>query len=595
MAHVSLSARAAGRRQLWTRILMVAPLTLLLVTLFVYPVGQLLLLSFQSREGFTLAHYQRLFVSSVYVDVLLITLRISFFTALLAVIAGYPIAYLISIVGKERRATLLFWVLLAFWTSFLVRAFAWVVLLGRNGVINQLLMALGITDAPASLLYNFGSVLVGMVHALMPLAVLTMLAVMDNIDRNLTRAASTLGAPPGSAFWKVYFPLSLPGVSAGAIMVFVTAIGFFIFPALLGGRRETVITQLIIDQVLQTLNWGFAGAISVLLLLVVFTVFAVYDRLLGLSNVTGASAGSLSAAPSPRKRGWSHRLGDGILTFLGVVTDRIIALVPRRRRRRGTMEHPPRVLQVCVWTILFLMSVPAFLMIPLSFGTGGLNWPPQGFTLQWYEQVFNSPIWTQALTRSLVVGLGTAVLAMLVGTPVAFLLVRGSMRGKGLLLAFVLSPIVVPNMIIAVGLFYLYARLGLVGTSIGLILGHTVIAIPYVVITLMSVLRNYDIRLDIAAQSLGANRFATLRHITFPILSVGLLSSFLFAFAISFDELTIALFSSGGLTATLPKQFWDEVTLQVSPVIAAVSTCLFLFIGTLIVIAEFLRRRSAIR
>ena len=113
--------------------------------------------------------------------------------------------------------------------------------------------------------------------------------------------------------------------------------------------------------------------------------------------------------------------------------------------------------------------------------------------------------------------------------------------------------------------------------------------------TMMAVLRNYDVNLDLAAQSLGARPFATLRHVTFPILGAGMLSSFLFAFATSFDELTIALFASGGLNATLPKQFWDEVTLQVSPVIAAVSTCLFLFIAALILIAERLRRRASAR
>jgi len=113
------------------------------------------------------------------------------------------------------------------------------------------------------------------------------------------------------------------------------------------------------------------------------------------------------------------------------------------------------------------------------------------------------------------------------------------------------------------------------------------------VMTMMAVLRNYDTRLDLAAQSLGATPWQTLRHVTFPILGAGLLSSFLFAFATSFDELTIALFASGGLTSTLPKQFWDEVTLQISPVIAAVSTCLFVFLAVLISVAEWLRRRSA--
>jgi putative spermidine/putrescine transport system permease protein len=316
MVTAAPAARAAARKTLWTQLLMGAPLVLLLVTLLVYPVGELLLLSVHGENGFTLAPYRQLFASSVYVDVLLITLKISLFTTLLSVIAGYPVAYLISMMGRERKTVLLTWVLLSFWTSFLVRAFAWVVLLGRNGMVNKLLISLGILDAPASLLYNFGAVLVGMVHALLPLAVLTMLSVMENIDGALPRAAATLGARPGTAFWKIYFPLSLPGVTAAAIMVFVTAIGFFIVPALLGGRRETMITQLIIDQVQQTLNWGFAGAISVLLLLVVLAVFWLYDAVLGLSSMTGASDPRRAAA----SRSFAHRIGDAVLTLLGALT-----------------------------------------------------------------------------------------------------------------------------------------------------------------------------------------------------------------------------------------------------------------------------------
>lgn len=569
-----------------------APLVLLLVLFLVYPVGQLLLLSIYNDGGFTLAPYRQLFASSVYIDVLLITLKISLVTTLVCVVTGYPIAYLISVVDKERKARLLFWVLLSFWTSFLVRAFAWIVLLGRNGVINKLLISLGIISSPASLLYNFGSVLVGMVNALLPLAVLTMLSVMENIDRTLPRAAATLGARPGMAFWKIYFPLSLPGVAAAGIMVFVTAIGFFIVPALLGGRRETMITQLIIDQVQQTMNWGFAGAISVLLLCVVLIVFAAYDRLLGLSTMTGASA-PRNAALSPLS-GPIRKAGDALLTLLGAISDRIILLVPSRRRGRNP-NQAGLGLQAFVWTMLLIVSAPTLLMIPLSFGSGGLNWPPQGFTLHWYETVLNSPVWTQALLRSLMVGVGTGLLAMLIGTPAAFLLVRSDISGKAAWLAFILSPIVVPRMIIAVGLFYVFARMGLVGSAVGLILGHTVVAVPYVVMTMMAVLRNYDMRLDHAAQSLGARPIATLRYVTFPILAAGMMSSFLFAFATSFDELTIALFATGGLNATLPKQFWDEVTLQVSPAIAAVSTCLFVFMGLLIFVAERLRRRAAAR
>ncbi|MCO5397773.1 ABC transporter permease subunit [Ralstonia soli] len=567
---------------------MAAPVVILLVVLLVYPVGQLLSLSIRNDSGFTLAEYRRLFASPVYVDVLLVTLKVSVLTTLFAVVIAYPVALLISTLTRGRKNRLLYWVLLSFWTSFLVRTFAWVVLLGRNGVINWALMRLGIIDEPLSLLYNLPAVLVGMVHALMPLAILTMLSVMENIDRRLPSAASTLGARPGTVFWRVYFPLSLPGVASAALMVFVTAIGFFITPTLLGGRHETMITQLIIDQVLQALNWGFAGAISVLLLVVVLLVFVVYDRMVGLSTMAGGSTGG-NAGRSDRR--WSRKIGDLTLTCLGNATDLLLRALPKSRKRAA--EGSSLSLRVVVTLVLVFLSAPAFLMIPLSFDSAsGLAWPPHGVSLQWYQQVIDSPLWMQAITRSMVVGIGTGVLSMAIGTPVAFLLVRGGLRWNAAMLAFVLAPIVVPRMILAVGVFYFFAKIGLVGSSLGLTLGHTVVAVPYVVITMMAVLRNYDVRLDLAAQSMGARQFTTLRRVTFPILSAGLLSSFLFAFATSFDELTIALFSSGGLSTTLPKQFWDETTMQISPVIAAVSTGLFVFISILISVADRLRRRS---
>ncbi|AJC21535.1 ABC transporter permease [Pandoraea pulmonicola] len=585
----SNAAQPAPRRARWRArvrpLLMAAPIVILLAVMLIYPVGQLLLLSIRGEGGFTLAEYQRLFASSVYVEVLLITLKVSLYTTFFAVLTGYPIAYRLSTLTGARKQRLLFWVLLSFWTSFLVRTFAWVVLLGRNGVVNRTLMDLGLIDAPLSLLYSFPAVVLGMVHALMPLAVLTMLSVMENIDRRLPSAASTLGARPGTVFWRVYFPLSLPGVAAGALMVFVTSIGFFITPTLLGGRHETMITQLIIDQVMQALNWGFAGAISVLLLAVVLVVFFIYDRMVGLSTMAGGG----DAKAGKRRGGWTRALGEKVLGALGSATDLLLRALPRGKREQGDGA----VLRVFVFLLVLFLAAPALLMIPISFDSAsGLAWPPKGFSLQWYQQIWDSPLWMQAITRSMLVGIGAGLLSMLIGTPAAFLLVRGGMRGKSAMLAFVLAPIVVPRMILAVGVFYFFARIGLVGSSVGLTIAHTVVAVPYVVITMMAVLRNYDTRLDLAAYSLGARPWATLRRVTFPILGAGLLSSFLFAFATSFDELTIALFTSGGLSTTLPKQFWDEITMQISPVIAAVSTCLFLFIAALIWVAERMRRRS---
>ena len=177
----------------------------------------------------------------------------------------------------------------------------------------------------------------------------------------------------------------------------------------------------------------------------------------------------------------------------------------------------------------------------------------------------SDPIYVGAMIRSFVVALTSAGLAMLLGVPAAFVMARQRMRGKGVVFACILAPVIIPHIIIAVALFYAFAQVGLVGTTVGLVLGHTVISVPFVVVTIMAVLKNYDTRLDQAAWSLGASKLRTLRHVTFPLILPGLIAAFLFAFVISLDELTIALFVSGGQTPTLPKQMWARRHLQAEP------------------------------
>ncbi len=593
LAQPALAARPPRR-------LVAAPLVpalAFLVLVFLYPVAQLLWLSVVDRSGaLTGAHYARLLASPLYAQVLLITFKIAAWTTALCIVGGYPVAYLLVTAPARWRANLTLLVLLPFWTSFLVRTFAWIVLLGRNGAINGLLRAIGLTDAPAALIYNFTGVMIGMTHALMPLAVLTMVAVMEHIDPTLTRAASTLGARGGQAFWRIYFPLSLPGVAAAGLLVFITALGFFITPALLGGRRETMITQIIIEQVQDLLNWAFAGAISLLLLVSAIVVFYLYDRALGMSTLAGAPPAERGAGRNPigRLAGWA---GGGAVALLGGLTDRAAGLGERLWPPRP--DRPPRRwgrgLQWALGlAIVAFLALPAFFIVPVSFTTEAfIEWPPRGFTLKWYAIYLGSTQWTAATLRSLGVGTATAALAMLLGTPAAFVLARQAVRGRTAALAFVLSPLIIPRMIIAVALFYLYARVGLVGSSVGLVLGHTVLAVPYVVVTVMAVLKTYDERLDQAAGSLGASRLRTLRHVTFPLIRAGLVAAFLFAFVTSFDELTIALFVTGGLATTLPKQMWDEALFKVTPTLAAVSTMLLVFVTATVLLAEALRRRAA--
>jgi putative spermidine/putrescine transport system permease protein len=579
----------------WRPYVGVAPLLLFLGLLFIYPIADLLWLSFFDKMGeATTEHYRAVVAVPVWVNVMIITFRIAAWTTMFCVLAGYPVAYLLATAPESTRNRLIIWVMLPFWTSFLVRTFAWIVLLAQKGPVNRLAAALGLTDAPLELIYNFTGTMIGMVHALMPLAVLTMLSVMTNIDPRLRGAAATLGARAGETFWRIYFPLSLPGVAAAALMVFITALGFFITPALLGGRRETMISQVIIIQVQDLLNWGFAGALSVVLLAAALLIFVLYDRLLSLSTLSGeARAGG--GGPTWIGRAGSA-VGNRVVAALGWICDLAERALEAVRPPRGDRARRPLgrgTLWAAVLVIIGFLVLPALIVVPVSFTAGRfVNFPPEGFSLKWYAAYLESDVWMEATVRSFAVAGATGLLAMLLGVPAAFMLVRSRARGKAVLLALILSPLIIPRIVVAVAIFIVYARVGLVGTSLGLVLGHTVLAVPYVVITMMAVLKTYDERLDQAAASLGAPPWRTLTQITFPLLRGGMIASFLFAFITSFDELTISLFVSGGLVSTLPRQMWNDMLLQVNPTLAAVSTTMLVIITAIILGAEYLRRRA---
>jgi putative spermidine/putrescine transport system permease protein len=580
----------------WVRAWPIYPLLFFIAALFVYPVVQILWLSFVDPAGApTLDNFARVATTPVYLRTLLITFQIAGWTTLIAILAGYPVAYLLATSSARTRATLTLLVLMPFWTSFLVRTFAWMILLGRNGAVNRLLMSLGITDAPVSLIFNFTGVMIGMVHAMMPLAVMAMLSVMENIDTNLVKAARTLGARGGQSFWRIYFRLSLPGVAAAGLLVFITALGFFITPALLGGARQTMISQVIISVVQELLNWRFAAALSVVLLAASAIVFFLYDRLLGMSTLSGG-AGRADRGGEGAIARLGAIVGEILIAALGWVSDRFAEVWERIFPVQP--DRPPRAgARILLWATALLviayLCLPSFFVIPVSF-TGGrfIEFPPEGFSLRWYETYLGSPAWVNATIRSLLVAFLTGLLATALGTAAAFVLVRQRLIGRGVIITIVLAPLVLPRIIIAVALFYLYARLGLVGTVTGLVLGHTVLAVPYVVITVMAVLKNYDERLDQAAWSLGASKWSAFWRITLPQIRAGVLAGFLFAFITSFDELTIALFVSGGSTSTLPRQMWNDLLLQVNPTLAAVSTVILVFVTLFILLAELLRRRA---
>jgi len=221
----------------------------------------------------------------VFRDVLGRTLWISGMVTLICLVLGYPVAYVIAAQPPGRAAVLLFLVLLPFWTSLLVRTTAWVVLLQKEGVLNSLFLSLGLVHEPLKMIFNRFAVYVAMVHVLLPFMVLPLYAVMRGIPPSYMRAASSLGARPFTAFWRVYVPQTLPGIGAGCLMVFIQALGYYVTPALVGGADDQMISYFIAFYASRTINWGMAAALSIMLLTATLLLYAVYDRMVGVERM----------------------------------------------------------------------------------------------------------------------------------------------------------------------------------------------------------------------------------------------------------------------------------------------------------------------
>lgn len=280
-----LTPRDAGDspRRLDQAALLVLPAALLMAVCFAWPVLRLLADSvLQPTPG--LGNYQALLTHPVFRRVLVNTVVISASVDACCVLIAYPVAYTMAHAPPRLRRLLIFIVLIPFWSSVLVRSFAWLVLLQHNGLVNDVLIGISLLHAPAQLIYNRIGVLIGMVQILLPFMIFPLFTTMARIDPALNQAASTLGAPPMRSFFRVYLPLTLPGAMTGGVLVFVIALGYYIVPALLGGIGDAMVAQVIEAQVADFGNWGLAGAVSAVLLAGVLLTLALILRGYGLRS-----------------------------------------------------------------------------------------------------------------------------------------------------------------------------------------------------------------------------------------------------------------------------------------------------------------------
>lgn len=273
------------RRFYW---LLVVPAVLMMVGLYLYPLAKVLWISVTDPVP-GLGNYARLFTSESVHNVLIVTLRICVITTIVTLALGYILAYAMVQAKGPWLRWLTFFVLLPLWISVLVRAFSWVTLLRSNGVINQALIAAGVIGEPLSILRNELGVIIGMVHYMVPFAVLPLYSNMRGIDLRLIAAARALGATPWRAFRRVFLPLSMPGVVAASVLVFIFSMGFYVTPALLGGGRVFMIAEYIGVQITQTINWGLGTMLATVLLVCILLLMALLGRLVNMRKLFGAA------------------------------------------------------------------------------------------------------------------------------------------------------------------------------------------------------------------------------------------------------------------------------------------------------------------
>jgi putative spermidine/putrescine transport system permease protein len=529
----------------------------------------------------SLSAFARIWIGGPYLAVLSTTFSVAIWTTLLCVGLGYPLAYWLSRKPPRQQRIAALFVLLPFWTSALIKNFSWLVLLGRNGIMAKTMAAIGMKGGD-HLLFSRTTVVFAMVHTLLPLAVVTMLPVMNQIDRRLVMAASTLGANNARAFWQVFLPLSMRGVAAAGLLVLVASLGFFVTPALVGGAKDTMIGQLIILQINELQNWQLGSALAAILLISTISTCFVYDRIFGLSSV--ANDGDRPARPDSVVR----RAGLAVVRLGGLICEQVEAAW-----RRNISGLPgDALLSVYAGTMIAILLVPIIAFVPMAFtGSTFLSFPPPSLSYRWFAEFAASPLWLGAMIRSFSIGFATAAITSLVAAMAALGVARTRSRLGSVAFLLYLSPMMVPSIVIAIALFYLFARISLVASNIGIIIGHTVIAMPVVFMVMLATFKGHDWKLDAAASTLGAGRLRTFWHVTLPLVASGLAVGFVTGFLQSFEELTVAIFVGGGIKTTLPKQMWDGILLQVSPVIAAASVVVLIVVIAMFAIIEFAQAR----
>jgi putative spermidine/putrescine transport system permease protein len=515
--------------------------------------------NFDLEPVWNLDNYRAVFQQPVYTRVMVRTLEIAALVTIGCVVLAYPFAYFLARHTQRWRGVLIVLVMIPFWTSFLIRTYAWMSILAANGVINSVLRGLGLIDAPVQLLYTMGAVIMAGIYLYLPFAVLSIYTSLEKLGASLEEAAMDLGAGPWMTFRRVTLPLSVAGIQAAVIFVFVPTLGLFVTPALLGGANATMIGNLQVTIFKNSLDFGLGSAVSFVVLAIAMATVALLGRSVDLERVYAGGVGQFARRPAGPARG-AARLLSGYASV--------------------------------VYLFLFL---PVVFLILFSFSSAtGSVFPPPGYTLRWYGEALDDPWLMSSVQNSLLIAVLAAVISVVLAAPGAYAIVRYRFPGRGLLRQALIVPLIVPSIMLGFGLLLLFNALKVELSFATVLVGHVTYVLPYAFFVIAAQQYGFDRSLEEAAMDLGADRLTTFRYVTLPLMVPGLVAAGLFAFTLSLDEFIIT-FLLTATTQTLPLYVWGMLRTIMSPTVNAVATLIvlasFTSIAGFLVIQTLLRRR----
>ena len=561
-------ARALFLKHEWLRgYSLASPTLLVMVCLLALPIFTLVVYSFWSQtyvyidETFTLKNYQTFFDKWIYGKLLWRSIRMSATVTFVTILLAYPVAYFLAFRVKKNKMMWLILINLPFFTSYLLRVLAWKIMLGNSGVINSTLEGLGFIQEPLEfLLYSRFAVVLTLSHAWLAFAILPIYVSLEKIDRSLLEAAADLGDGPVRRFLRVTLPLSMPGVIAAAVIEFIPTVGDYITPVMVGGPRGIMIGQIIAAQFGAANNWPLGAALTI--------IMAITITILACTFI------------------WLSRWGTVKRRQME------ITLAPAE----ATITKGRRFGPLFIYMVLFLLFlyIPSLMLPIFSFNDSiQMVLPLKDFTLKWYAGILEQPGLLKALGNSLKVAISVAIVSTALATIAAKAMTRYRMPGRSLAIGFILLPMVMPGIIMAVGLLVLTIAVGMPLSLWTIGISHVVVAVPFLMLVIMARFEGFDKNLEESSLDLGENAWTTFWRITFPLIWPGVAACLLLSFTGSFDEFLFAFFL-GGNQVTLPVFMWTQVRFpQTLPTVLALGALILMVTAVLILTAEWLRRMGS--